>query len=224
MFQNMQSEFSLWLEIWIENSLDPCNLVGRRILHWQWLKNSWISDALWKLGTVDLTYIVLFENVANVFVIRTMWCSRYKWFFLTYYRNTMQQNLRLSIPCFHGSEFNNRLQMTSKCGKNKRVTDNWGTAKYFTGQVFIPNLMSAEIFIVQTHSNMESVWLPFMIKMLKAVNGDIIYSWTCWLKAYYILIFTYFVPSHTGSVVGRCFQWWRIHVSQFWCLIWRNVG
>lgn len=193
-------------------------------MHWQQLKNSSISDALWKIGTVDLTYIVWFENIANVFVIRTMWCSRYKWFFLTYYPNTMQQNLHLSIPCFYGSEFNNRSQMTSKCGKNKRVTDNWGTAKYFTGQVFIPNLMSAVIFIVQTHSNMESVWLPFMIKMLKAVNGDIIYSWTCWLKAYYILIFTYFVSSHTGSVVGRCFQWWRIHVSQFWCLIWRNVG
>ena len=34
MFQNMQSEFSLWLEIWIENSPDPCNLIERRILHW----------------------------------------------------------------------------------------------------------------------------------------------------------------------------------------------
>ena len=153
-----------------------------------------------------------------------MWCSRYKWFFLTYYPNTMQQNLHLSIPCFYGSEFNNRSQMTSKCGKNKRVTHNWGTAKYFIGQVFIPHFDVIWDFYCTYHSNMESVWLPFMIKMQKAVNGDIIFSCTCWLKAYCILIFTYIVPSHTGSVVGRCFQWWRIHVSQFWCLIWRNVG
>ena len=104
MFQNMQSEFSLWLQIWIENSPDPCNLIERRILHWQQLKNSSISDALWKIGPVDLTYIVWFENIANVLVIRTMWCRRYKWFFLTYYPNTMQQNLCLSIPnCFYGS-------------------------------------------------------------------------------------------------------------------------
>ena len=103
MFQNMQSEFSLWFQIWIENSPDPGNLVGRRILHWQQLKNSSISDALWKLSTVDLTYFVWFENIENVFVIRTVWCSGYKWFFLIYYPNTMQQNLHLSIPCFYGS-------------------------------------------------------------------------------------------------------------------------
>ena len=29
--------------------------------------------------------------------------------------------------------------MTSKCGKKKRGTHNWGTAKYFTWQVFIPH-------------------------------------------------------------------------------------
>lgn len=29
---------------------------------------------------------------------------------------------------------------------------------------------------------------------------------------------------YTGPVVGRCFQWWRIHDSHIWCFIWRNVG
>ena len=158
-------------------------------------------------------------------LIRTVWCSRYKGFFLTYYLNTMQQKI---VYLFQIASMGLNSISDHRWYPNVVSTKEWQTIET---QLSISQdscsyqiLRPSEIFTVQTHSNMESVWLLFMIKIQKAVNSDVIYSCTCCLKAYCILIFIYFVPSHTGSVVGRCFQWWRIHVSQFWCLIWRNVG
>ena len=49
------------------------------------------------------------------------------------------QNLHLSVPCFYGSNKSITDHRWYPNVVRTKEWDNWGTAKYFTGQLFIPH-------------------------------------------------------------------------------------